>query len=55
MLNTLECGLESIMGQQDGGDHVGREVVVVDVKEEEAGIGLEASGGTRPGSLKASS
>lgn len=44
MLDALEGGIEGTMGQQDGRNHVGREEVVVGVKEEEARIGLEASG-----------
>lgn len=42
MGDTLEGGSKSVMNQQDGGNHVGREVVVVGVREW-VGAGLEAS------------
>ena len=45
-MNALECGRESVVGQQDGGNHVERKVVVVRVRERvmeasEEGHGLE--------------
>lgn len=52
MANTLKSGLKSIMGQQDGGNHVERGEVVVGVKGGGTGIGLEASGGTWPETLR---
>ena len=43
-MNALEGGGESVMGQQDGGDHVERVVVVVSVRGW-VGTELEASEG----------
>lgn len=53
-MNTLEGSREGVMGQQDGGNHVEREVVVVGVRER-LGTVLEASGRETVWSFKGSS
>lgn len=50
---ALEGGRESVMGQQDGGNHVERKVVVG--VREAVGAEVEASGGDEVSSFKGTS